>query len=178
MSELDLYVTRIEGYSAEGPSFSEDQFVFSVESIDKNLCKVVLHEPVSAGEWPSVSTAIQLALETIDKPLRREKISDDADGKDCLIISEVHYRDIHLKSPSGPYNLPIVREDGWYVCRYEPWAIDACTEKLDDLWSEVNQGIAYSWKAFALEADEKLSPPALNVKERLLSDWTPIDRTL
>lgn len=175
MSELALYVTRIEGYGAEGSSFSDGQCVFYVESIDENLCKVVLHEPVSAGEWSSVSTAIQLALETIEEPLRREKISDDADGKGFLTISEVHYRDIHLKSPSGFYNLPIVRENNGYACHYEPWAVDVFTLKMDDLWSEVHQAIAYSWKAFVLEGGEWLSHPALQVRERLLADWTPVE---
>lgn len=79
MSELVLHVTRIEGYGTERSLFSEGQCVFSVESIDGNLFKVVLHEPVSAGEWSSVYTAIKLAMETIDKQLRMENISDDAD---------------------------------------------------------------------------------------------------
>jgi hypothetical protein len=86
-NDLALYVTRIEGHGAEGSSFREDQCVFYVESVDENLCKVVLHEPVSAGEWPEVANAIQRALETIDGPLRMKKASDDADEERVLTIS-------------------------------------------------------------------------------------------
>lgn len=62
------------------------------------------------------------------------------------------------------------------MCRYDPWVVDVFTKKLDDLRSEVNQAIAFSWKSFAFEKREFLDSQALRVKESLLSEWTPIDK--
>lgn len=178
MIKLDMYVTRIECYGTKESPFREDQCVFSVEVVEENMHKVVLHEPFSSGEWPSVAKAIQRAMETIDKPLHTVKLSDDADEKLVIPISEVHYRGVHLKSscmpPSGPYKLPVIREDNQYVCDYDPWGIYVFAENLDALSSEVNEALVFLWKVYALEEDEKLSWRAIKIKKRLLADWIPI----
>ena len=62
-----------------------------------------------------------------------------------------------------------------YVCVYEPWSLNTFATSYEGLIESVKEQIRFLWRTYVREEDEKLSPPAIAVKRRLMEDWEELE---
>lgn len=62
------------------------------------------------------------------------------------------------------------------VCIYDPWSLNAFSSSYEGLIESMKEQIIFLWKTYVREEDEKLSAPAIAVKQRLMEDWKEVER--